>query len=523
MQKNPISTNYEPLETKLINKCKKLNIKIYNAIEKANAKNTSDLLLFLSVFASTNFGAIRKATNEYLGVIDKLVDNTSNKHNLGKNGAITKQIQNQTYIELNTNLVIAEQEMMNSFKRKIKQFKNRPTHIIEVKEALQEEFVKNGGATITYRNGAKVRLDKYFTMVTRTARTETQNLTSINDAKRLGTDYVYLLPNYHSTCKTCASLGGRVYCISGKDTSYPAVYDKLFKNGYNCIHPHCRCVLKPYFIEQHSNEELLKQKKASNRDWNLDDRTEEIRQSYQEMQGFNRKQWNSQLEFEEMQKAYGKEAPYETLGGLRRGKTVNSEYYRQVKNNIGELKKYSSLGSGSINNSKNNNDKLRQNENAENYYLKTIDISNIEIVKKEVEEQMNRIVEYDVEHCVVVDKNGNVYETVGNNVSVLPVNISMKGAINIHNHLEDVSFSEDDFYYFRDKIGTEFLNITPNYIHKLEVLKEIDKPYNYFYLRSLDYGNDEIGLNHRIMKLMQSEGYIKYEKNLRNTKMQKTT
>lgn len=194
---------------------------------------------------------------------------------------------------------------------------------------LSCEFIKNGGVKVTYKNGAQVQLTKYFAMATRTARTETQNLVVLDDAKRLGTDYVYLAP-CTSPCKTCAALGNRVYCISGKDKSYPSVYGVLFKNGYTCIHPHCRCVLRPFFIQDHSKEEMQKLQEDSNRSLDLDPRTEQQRQAYQDSQAFNHNQWATQLEYEKMQSIYGHNAPYKTLGGLRRGKTVASENYQQT-------------------------------------------------------------------------------------------------------------------------------------------------------------------------------------------------
>ena len=144
---------------------------------------------------------------------------------------------------------------MQEFRSATKPFKKNPTHITDIKTVLQNEFIKNGGVKITYKNGAKMPLDKYFMMATRTARSETQNAASIDNAIKLGTDYVYMAPN-GSSCKTCSTLGNRVYCISGKDKSYPSVYEVLFKHGYNCIHPHCRCILRPYFVDNHTQKEI---------------------------------------------------------------------------------------------------------------------------------------------------------------------------------------------------------------------------------------------------------------------------
>ena len=260
--KNTISTHYEPpQQTKLINKVSKLNVKVFKAIQQANANNVNDLLAFLGAYLMAEFGTIRAATNDYLGVVKNDIKQISKSHDLQPNKRLISKMQNQTYIELNSNLVCAEKELMQEFKTAVKPFKKTPTHIVDIKTVLQNEFIKNGGVKVTYKNGAKMPLDKYFMMATRTARSETQNAASIDDAIKLGTDYVYMAPT-NSSCKTCSTLGNRVYCISGKDPNYPSVYNVLFKNGYTCIHPHCRCILRPFFIENHSHREMQELKHA---------------------------------------------------------------------------------------------------------------------------------------------------------------------------------------------------------------------------------------------------------------------
>ncbi|MGN1222258.1 MAG: phage minor capsid protein, partial [Christensenellales bacterium] len=213
------------------------------------------------------------------------------------------------YIEAEGNVNTQNgKELMQEFRTATKPFKNNPTHITDVKKVLQQEFVKNGGVKVTYKNGARMPLDKYFAMATRTARNETQNATAIDNAIKLGTDYVYMAPN-HSSCKTCSAMGNRVYCISGKDPSYPSVYGVLFKHGYNCIHPHCKCILRPYFIENHTSDEINKIKESSNRSFDLDERTEQQRQRYQESQAWNHRVWDSQKKFTEAKQTLGDKLP----------------------------------------------------------------------------------------------------------------------------------------------------------------------------------------------------------------------
>ena len=338
---NKISSHYEPPEQiQLVNKVSKLNNKVYKAIKKANAESVDDLLAFLSGFLMVEFSKVKKNTADYLGVIKDDVQNVSSKQDLPTNKQLVNRLQKQTYIELNSNLVCAEKELMRDFKQAIKPYKKTPTHITDVKKVLQDEFVKNGGVKVTYKNGAKMPLDKYFAMATRTARSETLNATAIDNALKLGTDYVYMEPA-NTSCKTCATLGNRVYCISGKDSKYPSVYGVLFRKGYTCIHPHCRCVLKPFFIEDHTNSEMKQILRDSNRLYDLDPRTESQRQAYQEVQAFNHRVWEATKEYEKAKEVFGKDLPsqLDTLPKFRRGHAMKTERYKEIHNTMQAIEK----------------------------------------------------------------------------------------------------------------------------------------------------------------------------------------
>lgn len=340
MSKNLISTKYEPLQASLVKKVGKLNNKVYKAIQNANVSSADELLYFISTYLTLEFSQIRKATNNYLGVVKEDVKEISNKHDLVPNKSIVSKMQNQTYIELNTNLVCAEKELMHKFKQTIKPYKEIPTHITDVKKVLQNEFVKDGGVVVTYRNGAKMPLDKYFMMATRTARNETQNATAIDNALKLGTDYVYMAPN-HSSCKTCSTLGNRVYCISGKDKNYPSVYDVLFKNGYTCIHPHCRCMLRPYFMENHTQQQQEELQKASNRDYDLDQRTEQQRQQYQNAQAFNHRVWDATQKYNQAKRDLGNKLPsqLDTLPKFRTAHAKQTPRYKETMQKVGFIER----------------------------------------------------------------------------------------------------------------------------------------------------------------------------------------
>ena len=161
-------------------------------------------------------------------------------------------------------------------------------------------------------------------------------------------------------------------------------------------------------------------------------------------------------------------------------------------------------------------DKNSISEEHKKYFIEKIDKANKEKLKSKVLSYMERIVKEPVEHSITIDKNGNVFENIGKEDFVPDIGVDMNQGISLHNHTRDVSFSEDDFNFAKDKLGTEFLNVTPKYIHRLRVLKKIDKPYNYFYIRGLII-DDEENQQHNIMNYIKLEGYIEYERLERNS------
>lgn len=337
---NNISTKYEPVEARLINAYTKLNNKVYTGIKKANAKNSDELLVILGALLVAEFSKLRQANKQFLEVLNKDSRQVSKQYHVRTNKQHIKELQSQTYIDLQSNLTHAEKELMHTLKETIKPYKETPTHITTVKKQLLTEFVKNNGVTVTYKNGAKVRADKYVEMVTRSARAETHNNTAIDAAIKLGTDYVYLPPR-NTSCKTCAALSGRVYCISGKDPNYPKVYGALFKSNYHTIHPHCKCGLQPWFPEHYNKVEIEQFNQDSNRPMELDKRTEQWRQQYQESQDYNRKRWSEVLEYDETKKLLGNELPSElnTLGKFRTAKTKDTPRYSEVRKSVKSLEK----------------------------------------------------------------------------------------------------------------------------------------------------------------------------------------
>ena len=114
---------------------------------------------------------------------------------------------------------------------------------------------KNGLLTVEYANGAKQPLSAYAAMAARSARIESANIGAIGKALQAGTDYVEMT-TMPQCCKYCGAFQGKVYCISGKDKRFPALFKTVLKSGYALPHPNCRHEFIPWVEEMESDEDV---------------------------------------------------------------------------------------------------------------------------------------------------------------------------------------------------------------------------------------------------------------------------
>ena len=146
------------------------------------------------------------------------------------------------------------------------------------REKIISRLVSEEIATVTYRNGAKVPVDVYASMVARTTTHEATATAKLIAAEQDGYDLVKMSTHY-PTCKTCAQLQGRVYSISGKDKRFPAL-SEAFKRGYNIVHPNCRHVVNVWVEDMKTDEEISEAVKNSNKLFDIDPRSEKERELY---------------------------------------------------------------------------------------------------------------------------------------------------------------------------------------------------------------------------------------------------
>lgn len=200
------------------------------------------------------------------------------------------------------------------------------TTVMDLQDIINQDLRDDNVTVVRYANGTNVPVDKYAAMLARTTRSETENLSMIQQALREGLDLVEC-DIVSPTCDSCAVCQGRVYSISGNDSRYPALYKTAFKSGYSIIHPNCRHSWSIYHIELYSEEERRQALERSNRTWKPDgdgrvfQQTERARAEYSKGQQLMR-QWNAEIVEYERMKAYyaeqGQEPLYESLGAFRR-------------------------------------------------------------------------------------------------------------------------------------------------------------------------------------------------------------
>lgn len=123
-----------------------------------------------------------------------------------------------------------------------------------------------------------------------------------------------------------------------------------------------------------------------------------------------------------------------------------------------------------------------------------------------------------VENMIVIDKEGNVYQAVGEEDRVELENVNFEGAVITHNHPESqgiVSFGEDDFYFLREyQELREFHCVNKEYTYTISVLKDISEVvYNDIYKEGFKYNLEtDFEANDAAMRILQERGYISYDK-----------
>ena len=152
--------------------------------------------------------------------------------------------------------------------------------------------IQNTGITaFVDKAGHEWNLKAYGSMAVRTTVRQAQVAAVLTENEH----DLYKIINTGVPCRWCAAYGGRVYSKSGMNKNYPpltAAFGRIDTSGsdsiYNSflnIHPNCMCTLVEYHEEDHSPEEVEKERLFSDparRPFDLDYRTKAVKEAYEQ-------------------------------------------------------------------------------------------------------------------------------------------------------------------------------------------------------------------------------------------------
>lgn len=272
---------------------------------------------------------LNKANKAYVATLPKPDRASNNAVKATVTGFVAKlnDVRRGTYIELNTGVKAATGAIKTEINKAFRKLNKSDNHMGTYLDVIKSVFENRDIMTVEYQNGARIKLGNYAAMLARTSRIETENVNGFINALEDGTDLVQCI-GQSPTCELCAIYRDRVFSITGKSKDYPPLYDGAdspLRNGYNAIHPNCRCQFIPYYPELETKEQVEKDRARSNEPF-TDNRTKKERDEYAAWQSTNRKLWSEQAEYERIRDVLGDKMPYDTLAGFRRVKRVHDDY-----------------------------------------------------------------------------------------------------------------------------------------------------------------------------------------------------
>ena len=147
--------------------------------------------------------------------------------------------------------------------------------------------------------------------------------------------------------------------------------------------------------------------------------------------------------------------------------------------------------------------------------LGEIDVENTDAAIEYYNEQIRYM---ELENAIIIDRNGKVYYSVGNERNVFFTGIDLSGATITHNHPSSngiASFGKDDFTFLQEHQDLRrLIAINERYNYSVHVLKDISNlSYTEYYRKALeevDLHNNEIDMQHKVFEVLNKEGFVQY-------------
>lgn len=137
------------------------------------------------------------------------------------------------------------------------------------------------------------------------------------------------------TCEICAKYQGKIYCISGKDKRFPALFKTALRHGYATMHPNCRHEFIPVWLELMDEKELAAEIDRSKISPQADTRSQKERDLYAEWQAEHRQRYSEQQYFNQAKQTLGSAMPYKDIGAFRRSyRSKEGSFAHQRSHNL---------------------------------------------------------------------------------------------------------------------------------------------------------------------------------------------
>lgn len=199
---------------------------------------------------------------------------------------------------------------------------------------VYDTFLENGITCFKTVDGKNLPLDFYAETLVRT-KTSTARIKAHSETyKEAGVNLMEVV-GASDPCPICGSYHNKVFSTDGHDERFPHVdVENIFP-----LHPNCRCSVLPYVIEYEEEEDIQnKINNSKNFDPKKDDRTEEQKKAYKDMQDARRKARQEMKDYDKIKSVLGNDAP-KTLGAYRRMKREKSKGYIKLQSKMRELNK----------------------------------------------------------------------------------------------------------------------------------------------------------------------------------------
>lgn len=191
------------------------------------------------------------------------------------------------------------------------------------------------------RNGRVVPLKSYASMAARTSVAEAQNRAKVMYC--LQSDIDLLKCSKHTpTCEICSLYQDRVYALTkeaaagkykgpnGEPLRFPYIYDTVFVDGYETIHPNCRHRMSPFVAEAYTPEEVAEYSRQSMQPF-ADVRSDAERKAYQASQVKNNRRRADMKQYLRYKDRLGADKVPKTLAAFRSIKSMNGDAWDNLQ------------------------------------------------------------------------------------------------------------------------------------------------------------------------------------------------